>query len=375
LEGGAVKELAILLDTEQLHEAGWWEAEPGGRVHCYLCPRHCHIHAGQAGFCFIRVNRGGKLYSLGYGSPAALQIDPIEKKPLSHFLPGSRVFSMGTAGCNMGCFFCQNWDISKSRQDQVRSQRVAPEDVPLLALEHGCESIAFTYNEPTIWGEYVIDICKAAKDHGLKTVMVSNGYITREAFHDIYDHIDAANIDLKAFTETFYGKITLTHLQPVLDTLQWLKNETPVWFELTNLLIPTLNDGAEEIGKLSEWVMQHLGPDVPLHFTAFHPDFKLRDKPATPPETLHRARKIALDAGLHYVYEGNIFSEGANSSCPSCGEVLIRRSWHNVLENSLKNGACPSCGLAIPGVWQRKRKSGLQRAANSLAQRLGHINL
>ena len=371
-----MKELAILQETEQLHEASWWEAEPGGRVHCYLCPRHCHIHAGQAGFCFIRVNRGGKLYSLGYGSPAALQIDPIEKKPLSHFLPGSLVFSMGTAGCNMGCFFCQNWDISKSRQDQVRSQRVAPEDVPLLALEHGCESIAFTYNEPTIWGEYVIDICKAAKYHGLKTVMVSNGYITREAFHDIYDHIDAANIDLKAFTENFYGKITLTHLQPVLDTLQWLKNETSVWFELTNLLIPTLNDGAEEIGKLSEWVMQHLGPDVPLHFTAFHPDFKLQDKPATPPETLHRARKIALDAGLHYVYEGNIFSEGAHTGCPSCGELLIRRSWHNVLENNLENGACPSCGLAIPGVWQRKRAAGLPgSAARSVAHRYGHINL
>jgi pyruvate formate lyase activating enzyme len=376
LEGGAVKELAILQETEPLHEAGWWEAEAGGRVHCYLCPRHCHIHAGQAGFCFIRVNRGGKLFSLGYGSPAALQIDPIEKKPLSHFLPGSRVFSMGTAGCNMGCFFCQNWDISKSRQDQVHSQRVAPEDVPLLAMEHGCESIAFTYNEPTIWGEYVIDICKAAKDHGLKTVMVSNGYITREAFHDIYDHIDAANIDLKAFTETFYGKITLTHLQPVLDTLQWLKNETSVWFELTNLLIPTLNDGAEEIGKLSEWVMQHLGPDVPLHFTAFHPDFKLRDKPATPPETLHRARKIALDAGLHYVYEGNIFSDGAHTGCPSCGELLIRRSWHNVLKNNLKNGTCPSCGLAIPGVWQRKRAAGLpDSAARSAAHRYGHINL
>jgi pyruvate formate lyase activating enzyme len=376
LEGGAVKELPVLQDTERLHEASWWEAEPGGRVHCYLCPRHCHIHAGQAGFCFIRVNRGGKLYSLGYGSPAALQIDPIEKKPLNHFLPGSRVFSMGTAGCNMGCFFCQNWDISKSRQDQVRSQRVSPEDVPLLALEHGCESIAFTYNEPTIWGEYVIDICRAAKDHGLKTVMVSNGYITREAFHDIYDHIDAANIDLKAFTETFYGKITLTHLQPVLDTLQWLKNETSVWFELTNLLIPTLNDDAEEIGKLSEWVMQHLGPDVPLHFTAFHPDFKLRDKPATPPETLHRARKIALAAGLHYVYEGNIFSEGAHTACPSCGELLIRRSWHNVLENNLKNDACVSCGLAIPGVWTRKsaaRSTG--SAAKFVAQRYGHINL
>jgi pyruvate formate lyase activating enzyme len=371
-----VNDLAVLQNTEQLHEASWWESEPGGRVHCYLCPRHCHIHPGQAGFCFIRVNRDGKLYSLGYGSPAALQIDPIEKKPLSHFLPGSRVFSMGTAGCNMGCFFCQNWDISKSRQDQVRSQRVSPEDVPLLALEHDCESIAFTYNEPTIWGEYVIDICKAAKKHGLKTVMVSNGYITREAFHDVYDHIDAANIDLKAFTENFYGRITLTHLQPVLDTLEWLKNETPVWFELTNLLIPTLNDGPEEISKLSEWVMQHLGPDVPLHFTAFHPDFKLQDKPPTPPETLHRARKIARDAGLHYVYEGNILSEAASTRCPQCDTLLIRRSWHNVLENNLKNGACPKCSGAIPGVWQRNtaRASASPNVA-AAGDRFRHINL
>jgi pyruvate formate lyase activating enzyme len=372
-----VNDLAVLQNTEQLHEASWWESEPGGRVHCYLCPRHCHIHPGQAGFCFIRVNREGKLYSLGYGSPAALQIDPIEKKPLSHFLPGSRVFSMGTAGCNMGCFFCQNWDISKSRQDQVRSQRVSPEDVPLLALEHGCESIAFTYNEPTIWGEYVIDICKAAKKHGLKTVMVSNGYITREAFHDIYDHVDTANIDLKAFTENFYGRITLTHLQPVLDTLEWLKNETPVWFELTNLLIPTLNDGPEEISKLSEWVMEHLGPDVPLHFTAFHPDFKLQDKPSTPPETLHRARKIARDAGLHYVYEGNIFSDAASTRCPECDTLLIRRSWHNVLENNLKHGACPKCSLAIPGVWQRTNtpRTGQSPNAAAATQRFRHINL
>src|SRR6266566_4216064 len=244
-------ELKILQKTEQLHEARWWELEPSGKVHCYLCPRHCHIGSGQAGFCFIRINQDGKLYSLGYGAPAALQVDPIEKKPLNHFLPGTRVFSMGTAGCNMGCFFCQNWDISKSRSDQVRSQHVPPEDVPLLALKYGCESIAFTYNEPTIWGEYIIDICKAARNYGLKTVMVTNGYITYDAFHDIYDHIDAANVDLKAFTENFYGKITLTHLQPVLETLAWLKKETPVWFEITNLMIPTLND---DPGK-SRWTL------------------------------------------------------------------------------------------------------------------------
>ncbi len=238
--------LKILQKSEALHEARWWEAEAGGKVHCYLCPRHCHIGEGQAGFCYIRANEGGKLYSLGYAHPAALQIDPIEKKPLNHFMPGTKIFSMGTAGCNMGCFFCQNWDISKSRSDQVNSSYIPPEDVVLLAIRNGCPSIAFTYNEPTIWGEYVIDICAAAKEYGLNTVMVSNGYITYEAFHDIYDHIDAANIDLKAFTENFYGKITLTHLQPVLDTLKWLKNETNVWFEITNLMIPTLNDAPAE---------------------------------------------------------------------------------------------------------------------------------
>jgi len=343
--------LQILQKTPTLHEALWWEPEANGRVHCYLCPRHCHIGHGQSGFCFIRVNQDGKLYSLGYGAPAALQIDPIEKKPLNHFFPGTRVFSMGTAGCNMGCFFCQNWDISKSHQDQVHSSQVPPEEVPVLAQRYGCKSLAFTYNEPTIWGEYVIDICKAAKPYGLKTVMVTNGYITYDAFHEIYDHIDAANVDLKAFTENFYGKITLTHLQPVLDTLRWLKNETRVWFEITNLMIPTLNDDPDETRKLADWILKNLGPDVPLHFTAFHPDFKLQDKPRTPPETLHRARQIAREAGLHYVYEGNIFSEAANTYCPKCNTPVIKRSWHDVRENRLKAGKCPRCAAPIPGVW------------------------
>jgi pyruvate formate lyase activating enzyme len=373
-----MNDLKILQKTETLHEARWYEADANGRVHCYLCPRHCHINPGQAGFCFIRVNQGGRLYSLGYGAPAALQIDPIEKKPLNHFLPGTRAFSMGTAGCNMGCFFCQNWDISKSRQDQVHSQTVPPEDVPLLALKYGCDSIAFTYNEPTIWGEYVIDICKAAKSRGLKTVMVSNGYITREAFHDIYDHIDAANIDLKGFTENFYGKITLTHLAPVLETLQWLKNETKVWFEMTNLMIPGLNDGLEETRKLAQWILEKLGPDVPLHFTAFHPDFKLRDKPRTPPETLHAARRIAREVGLHYVYEGNIYSDGANTLCPNCGELLIRRSWHDVLENHLQDGACARCGLGIAGAWAGGVQHGRVRTVredHSTANRYAHLNL
>jgi pyruvate formate lyase activating enzyme len=346
-----MQDLKILQKSAELHEARWWNVEPDGKVHCYLCPRHCHIGEGQAGFCYIRANQGGKLYSLGYAHPAAMQIDPIEKKPLNHFLPGSRIFSMGTAGCNMGCFFCQNWDISKSRADQVGSSYVPPEDVVLLAIRNHCDSIAFTYNEPTIWGEYVIDICCAAKEAGLNTVMVSNGYITYDAFHDIYDQIDAANIDLKAFTEKFYGKITLTHLQPVLDALLWLKNETNVWFEITNLMIPTLNDAAEETRGLCGWILDNLGPDVPLHFTAFHPDFKLQDKPRTPPDTLHAARRIALEMGLHYVYEGNIHSDGAHTSCPVCRTLLVKRSWHDVQLNRLQEGKCPKCGAAIPGRW------------------------
>jgi len=373
------EDLKAMQNEPPLHEARWWEAEPGGKVHCYLCPRHCHIGQGQAGFCFIRANEGGKLYSLGYAHPAALQVDPIEKKPLNHFLPGTRVFSMGTAGCNMGCFFCQNWDISKSRSDQVGSSYIPPEDVVQLAIRHGCPSIAFTYNEPTIWGEYVIDICQAAKEHGLNTVMVSNGYITYDAFHDIYDHIDAANIDLKGFTENFYGKITLTHLQPVLEALQWLKKETNVWFEITNLIIPTLNDAPAETRLLAEWILANLGPDVPLHFTAFHPDFKLRDKPRTPPETLHAARATALEVGLHYVYEGNIYSDGAHTSCPACKTLLIERSWHDVRVNRMREGHCPNCGLAIPGRWTNPRGQTppkvLARARNVVDSRYADLNL
>jgi pyruvate formate lyase activating enzyme len=373
-----MQELRIFQKTESLHEAKWWEPMSDGRVHCYLCPRHCHIGAGQSGFCFIRANQGGKLYSLGYASPAALQIDPIEKKPLNHFLPGTRVFSLGTAGCNMGCFFCQNWDISKSKSDQVRSTHISPEEVVALAIRNGCPSIAFTYNEPTIWGEYVIDICHAAREAGINTVMVTNGYITREAFHDIYDHVDAANVDLKAFTEEFYGRVTLTHLQPVLDTLVWLKQETNVWFEITNLLIPGSNDDPAEIQRLSDWILEHLGPDVPLHFTAFHPDFKLRDKPRTPPETLHVARQIAMKAGIRYVYEGNIHSEGAHTRCPGCGKMLIQRSWHDVLQNSLVEGKCPACHLAIPGRWNSPAVNVSVKTPsdwNSISKKFDDLNL
>jgi len=374
-----MQDLKILQKTEALHEGRWWEPEANGKVHCYLCPRHCHIGVGQSGFCFIRINREGKLYNLGYASPAAIQVDPIEKKPLNHFLPGTAIFSMGTAGCNMGCFFCQNWDISKSRHDQVHSTLIPPEEVVLLAIRYGCPSIAFTYNEPTIWGEYVVDICQAAKEHGLNTVMVTNGYITYEAFHDIYDNIDGANVDLKAFTEEFYGRITLTHLKPVLEMLTWLKKETNVWFEVTNLIIPTLNDSPKETRQLAEWMLEHLGPEVPLHFTAFHPDFKLRDKPHTPPETLHQARRIARQVGLHYVYEGNIFSDGAHTLCPSCGKVLIGRTWHKVVENRLKNGCCPECGHLVPGRWKNPHgqtpRKAYEHAREVVEQKYSALNL
>lgn len=323
-----------------------------GRLHCYLCPRHCHIGNGQTGFCFIRKNEEGKLYQLGYGRPAALNIDPIEKKPLNHFYPGTRILSMGTAGCNMGCFFCQNWDISKAKSDQVRAADLSPNQVVELAVERQVPHLAFTYNEPTIWAEYVIDIAREAHAAGLKNVMVSNGYITREAFFDVYRHIDAANIDLKAFTEKFYSKVTLTHLQPVLEVLRWLRHETNVWFEITNLIIPTLNDEQEELRQLADWILENLGDDVPLHFTAFHPDFKLMDKPSTPPETLHRARKLAMDMGLKYVYEGNIFSDGADTLCPSCRRRIIRRSWHSVESNVVVAGKCSHCATRIAGIFE-----------------------
>ncbi|HYE24263.1 MAG TPA: AmmeMemoRadiSam system radical SAM enzyme [Clostridia bacterium] len=333
------------------HEARWWERMPDGRLHCYLCPRHCHIGEGQNGFCFIRKNEGGRLMQLGYGRPAALAMDPVEKKPLNHFMPGTRILSLGTAGCNMGCQFCQNFDISKAKADHVRSAHLTPAEVVELALERGAPSLAYTYNEPTIWAEYVIDIAREAHAAGLHNVMVSNGYITREAFFEVYQHIDAANIDLKAFTEGFYGKVTLTHLQPVLDTLRWLRHETDVWFEITNLIIPTLNDDNSELKQMVEWVLENLGDDVPLHFTAFHPDFKLLDKPPTPPETLHRARKLAMDMGLKYVYEGNIFSDGGDTICPGCKRRIIRRSWHSVLSDEVEAGKCVHCGTEIPGVF------------------------
>jgi pyruvate formate lyase activating enzyme len=338
-----------------LHEARWWETAPDGRAHCFLCPRHCHLRDGQAGFCSIRVNRGGRLYSLVHSAPAAVHVDPIEKKPLFHFLPGTNVLSLGTAGCSLGCSFCQNWDLSRSRPDQVASMHLPPEAVVEMAVRHDCPSIAFTYNEPIIWGEYALDICAAAKERGITTVMVTNGYITREAFHDLYDHVDAANVDLKALDDTFYRRHSLASVTPVLDTLRWLRAETDVWIEITNLVIPTLNDSEDAVRRLADWMFANLGPEVPVHFTAFHPDFRLLHLPPTPRATLHAARRIARAAGLRFVYEGNVLGDGAHTACPDCGRIVVRRSWQEVIEDRIEGGRCPDCGRTIPGRWQESQ--------------------
>lgn len=334
-----------------MKEALWWRTEDDGRILCTLCPRFCRLGEGQAGFCFIRRNVGGKLYSLGYGTSTGFAIDPIEKKPLNHFLPGTPILSFGTAGCNLGCRFCQNWSISKARLDRANSLGATPEQVVALALNQRVPSIAFTYNDPVIWGEFVLDISRIARERGLKSVMVTAGYVTPEARTEVFRYIDAANVDLKAFTEAFYHKVTFSHLGPVLDTLKWLKNETTIWFEITNLMIPGENDGPEETRRMCAWILENLGDSVPLHFTAFHPDFKMMDKPRTPASTLRRAREIAKSMGMRYCYVGNVYDdEGQTTYCPNCGKVLIRRSWHDVLEYHLSENRC-SCGQRIPGLF------------------------
>jgi pyruvate formate lyase activating enzyme len=333
--------------------AKWWEPTDGGKILCTLCPRYCKIGDGQPGFCFIRQNIDGKLYSIGYGRPTGFAIDPIEKKPLNHFLPGSTILSFGTAGCNLGCKFCQNWSMSKAKLDDLNSLDVSPEGVVELAKSYHTPSIAFTYNDPTIFGEYVIDISKIAREEGIKSVMVTAGYIDKEARKDVYKYIDAANVDLKGFTERFYHKLTYSHLDDVLDTLVWLKNETDVWFEITTLLIPDENDSPEEIKQECDWILKNLGDNTPLHFTAFHPDFKMRDKERTPEKTLITARNIAIDMGIKFCYVGNVHNtEGQTTYCPNCREKLIKRDWHSVISNKLVNGTCKSCGEKIVGVFE-----------------------
>jgi pyruvate formate lyase activating enzyme len=334
-----------------VREARYWEPLEEGRVRCTLCPRDCRLRDGQAGFCYVRANQGGKLITTAWGRSTGFAVDPIEKKPLAHFFPGTRVLSFGTAGCNLGCRFCQNWDISKARLDDARAEDAwTPARVVTLALETGAPGIAFTYNDPIIWAEYAIDVAKAAHAAGLYTVFVTNGYVTPTAREEIFPHMDAANVDLKAFTDGFYARQTLSHLAPVLDTLAWLARETQVWVEVTNLMIPGLNDAPEETRGLAEWVVEHMGPDVPVHFTGFHPAFKMLDRPRTPAATLTRARELALAAGLRYVYTGNVHDPASQTTyCPGCGAPVIVRDWHAVRRVSLRGGACLACGTRIAG--------------------------
>jgi pyruvate formate lyase activating enzyme len=342
----------------------WWHHLNDGRVQCDLCPRECKLHEGQRGFCFVRQAQDGGVVLTSYGRASGFCIDPIEKKPLNHFYPVTSVLSFGTAGCNLGCRFCQNWDISKARVIDRVGEWASPDEVAEAAVRSGCGSIAFTYNDPVIFAEYAIDCARAAHDRGMKTVAVTAGYINPEPRREFYANMDAANVDLKAFTGEFYHRLCFADLEPVLDTLRWLHAETTVWTEVTTLLIPGHNDSDEEIARLSDWFVNSLGPDVPLHFTAFHPDFKMLDIPPTPPETLIRARKRAVAAGLHHVYVGNIYdTENASTFCPSCHQLLIERNWYELGAWNLdRQGRCAFCGTTIaghfdstPGAWGRRR--------------------
>jgi len=306
---------------------------------------------GQRGLCFVRANEGGEVVLTTYGRSSGFCVDPIEKKPLSHFYPGTPVLSFGTAGCNLACKFCQNWDISKSREMETLASEASPQAIARAAEETGCTSVAFTYNDPVIFHEYAIDVAKACHERGIYTVAVTAGEICPEPRAEFFAHMDAANVDLKAFTPEFYRKLCNGDLDTVLETLVYLRHETDVWFEITTLLIPGENDGDEEIEAQASWILEHLGPDVPLHFSAFHPDFRMRDTPPTPPETLSRARRIAMDKGVKFVYVGNVHNEEADSTwCPSCGEKLVGRDWYVLTAWNLDaSGGCPSCGTPVPG--------------------------
>ena len=348
------------------HPGRWWHKLDDGRIQCDLCPRDCKLHEGQRGACFVRARSGDAMVLTTYGRSSGFCVDPIEKKPLNHFLPGSAVLSFGTAGCNLACRFCQNWDISKSRDMDRLMDQASPLAIAEAAAESGCKSVAYTYNDPVIFAEYAIDTARACHDAGVQNVAVTAGYISPGAREEFYSVMDAANVDLKGFTDEFYVKLTGAKLQPVLGTLKYLKHETNVWFEITTLLIPGKNDSPEEVRAMSQWIFRELGPDVPLHFTAFHPDFKMTDLEPTPASTLARSRKIAMEEGLHFVYTGNVHDrEGGTTFCPSCKSPLIVRDWHRIESYRLTpEGHCPDCDTKIPGVFEAfdaKRQWGRRR--------------
>jgi len=333
--------------------ARYWHTLGDGRIQCDLCPRDCRLHEGQRGLCFVRKRENNRMVLTTYGRSSGFCVDPIEKKPLNHFYPGSSVFSFGTAGCNLACRFCQNWDISKSRAFDRLCDAATPDEIARAALSAGCQSVAFTYNDPVIFLEYAVDTARACRAVGLKTVAVTAGYIHPEPAVEFFAAMDAVNVDLKAFSQDFYHRLCSGHLQPVLDTLCYLKRKTGVWLEITTLLIPGENDGEAEITAMCDWLVEQLGPDVPLHFSAFHPDWKMRDKQATSSLVLTRARQIALRAGLHYVYTGNVHDpDGDTTRCPQCGHTLIVRDWYDIsLYQLTGDGCCPACHTALAGCF------------------------
>jgi pyruvate formate lyase activating enzyme len=343
--------------------ARWYHLNPDGRLQCDLCPRDCKLQDGQRGMCFVRQREGDHMVLTTYGRSSGFCVDPIEKKPLNHFYPGTSVLSFGTAGCNLACKFCQNWDISKSKEMDRLTDEASPAGIAQAAKRAGAHSVAFTYNDPVIFAEYAMDVADACHALGIKTVAVTAGYMHAEPRRAFYEKIDAANVDLKAFTDDFYHQTCAAHLEPVKDTLRYLVRETKVWTEITTLIIPTLNDSDKELTELAEFVAGDLGADVPLHFSAFHPDYRMRDIPNTPLSTLQRARRIARAAGLRYVYTGNVHdTEGDATLCPSCNAPVIERDWYEIIGTNMKNGACGSCGTPIPGrysdqvgSWGRKR--------------------
>ncbi len=342
--------------VESHHPARWFHLRDDGRMQCDLCPRDCTLSDGQRGLCFVRRREGDAMVLTTYGRSSGFCVDPIEKKPLAQFYPGSSVLSFGTAGCNLACKFCQNWDISKSRETDTLAAEATPEAIARTALAMGCRSVAFTYNDPVIFIEYALDVADACHALGIQTVAVTAGYMHAAPRREFYAKMDAANVDLKAFTEEFYHELTSAHLQPVLDTLVYLVHETRVWTEITTLVIPGRNDSDAEIGRLSAWVARELGDEVPLHFTAFHPDYRMTDVPPTPTRTLQRARRIALDAGLRHVYTGNVLdTEGGITSCPSCGEACVVRDGYRILAYRLDAaGRCAKCGGAVAGRYAER---------------------
>ena len=337
-------------DDEFVREAKYYEKQAEKKVTCKLCPHECRVADLERGTCGVRENRGGTYNTLVYGNPCSVHIDPIEKKPIFHYYPTTEALSLATAGCNFVCKFCQNWEISQKRPEQVESMKFFPKSVIDAALERKCKTVAHTYTEPVIFFEYMLDCAIEGKKRGVPNVMISNGYIQEKPMRELCKYLGAVKVDLKAFTEKFYKEMCSGTLKPVLDTLLVLKDEK-IWFEIVVLIIPTLNDSKKEIGDMTRWIVKELGPGVPVHFSRYYPTFMLKNIPPTPPETLHQARKVAMDNGVKFAYIGNLVSDAENTYCPSCGKVLIERLQYHVILRGMKGNQCKYCNEISPGVF------------------------